>query len=196
MHRRGNSMASPFPPHVCDYLFPSPYTLVDRNGVYIQPLTTTRSLTTVLREIEGQRRRSLIPVSHIERPAEPSTLLVQPPSPTQFQPQILKTQISQQVKYDLQAENDQQETEDVGKPLVPSQRLLAFLHSRSDVPIRKPVGRVRLPPFPFTIPRNGMHRSAVSSRVTSPLLPKLANRPGLRKNESQWSSVTYRGVDK
>jgi len=180
-------MASPFPPHVRDFLFPCGFNLVDKKGVCIQPLTSSRSLKTALREVEGQRRRSLIPAIPVERPSDPLVLPMLPFTPGLVESQdISKEPLCSRARLEELGENEL-----VGKAIVPSQRLLAFLHTRSEAPLRKPVGRVRLPPFPFSIPRKGMHRSAVSSRVASPVLPKVGNRSGERLNEGQ-SPATYR----
>jgi len=178
-------MASPFPPHVRDFLFPCGFNLVDKKGVCIQPLTSSRSLKTALREVEGQRRRSLIPAILVERPSDPLVLPMLPSTPGLVESQ----EISKELLCSRTRLEELGESELVA--IVPSQRLLAFLHTRSEAPLRKPVGRVRLPPFPFSIPRKGMHRSAVSSRVASPVLPKVGNRSGERLNEDQ-SPVTYR----
>lgn len=184
-------MASPFPPHVCEFLFPSGCNLLDKNGVYIQPLTSSRSLKTVLKEIEGQRRRSLISAGPIERPSEQPILPILQPALGNLQslptPKELRA---------LQTEAEElREEEGLGKPLVPSQRLLAFLHTHSEAPLRKALGRVRLPPFPFSVPRKGIHRSAVSSRVASPVFFKVGSLSVQQLNEGQ-SPVTYRAADK
>ena len=168
-------MASPFPVHVQEYLLQRSSTLLDKNGVNIMPLRGSPSLNKVLREIEGQRRRSFIRgLPEPKPPSSPPLLSLPLPVSPREQPRLSIKPAPQYIH--AYPESEDTESEEPQPPPVPSQRLLALLQSHSPMPPRKPISRVRLP-FSFTIPRKGVYRSAVTSRATSPLFPKITTKP-------------------